>query len=427
MNKASLSYAPYKGTLRQQIMQGVKHTLLGLRLAFLFLVVAIPGRVIKWRLNHKHAQGETIWLDDLTFGKKDTPEHNPTLDNAADITANTDVKSRVAPIMKRDSYPAPDYPFAYRNPPVSGNIINGLGEPDFRQAEKVFHTGDYTTPWGGMEFYFHLDDSLSVFAKFLQTEWNNRHHDGVVNPQPISVTDTEVMSEHIKDVALSMGAVAVGITELKEHHLFDGASLNYRYAISLVAPMEREAMLTVPSEPAIQAVMDGYITVGQIAIDLSQIIRAMGWDAKASATMTASEVLHIPIAVDAGVGQSGKHGSLITKAYGSNVRLSTVLTNLPLAIDVPDDMGVDDFCASCTLCVTNCPPHAIFDMKQMVRGEEKWYVDFDKCVPYFSTQGGCGICIEVCPWSVEERGLIISKKMLEKRIPNVDTMEVIQK
>ena len=35
----------------------------------------------------------------------------------------------------------------------------------------------------------------------------------------------------------------------------------------------------------------------------------------------------------------------------------------------------------------------------MVRGDTKWYVDFDKCVPYFNETTGCGICIAVCPWS----------------------------
>jgi epoxyqueuosine reductase len=35
----------------------------------------------------------------------------------------------------------------------------------------------------------------------------------------------------------------------------------------------------------------------------------------------------------------------------------------------------------------------------MVRGDEKWYVDFDKCLPYFVESHTCGICLAVCPWS----------------------------
>ena len=29
--------------------------------------------------------------------------------------------------------------------------------------------------------------------------------------------------------------------------------------------------------------------------------------------------------------------------------------------------------------------------------QKKWYVDFDKCIPYFAETSGCAICIAVCP------------------------------
>jgi len=34
-----------------------------------------------------------------------------------------------------------------------------------------------------------------------------------------------------------------------------------------------------------------------------------------------------------------------------------------------------------------------------VRGVERWYVDFDRCIPYFAESASCGICIAVCPWT----------------------------
>ena len=53
--------------------------------------------------------------------------------------------------------------------------------------------------------------------------------------------------------------------------------------------------------------------------------------------------------------------------------------------------------------------------KQWVRGDKKWYVDFDRCVPYFSSTYGCGICLEVCPWSEPGRGPRLSEKLLKLR------------
>ncbi|MEL6132256.1 MAG: 4Fe-4S dicluster domain-containing protein, partial [Bacteroidota bacterium] len=89
-------------------------------------------------------------------------------------------------------------------------------------------------------------------------------------------------------------------------------------------------------------------------------------------------------------------------------------TDIPLAVDRAEEIGVDEFCLSCQICSCNCPPQAISDTKQMVRGEEKWYVDFDKCIPYFVDHDGCGICLEVCPWSEPGRGSLISEKMLAR-------------
>ena len=76
-----------------------------------------------------------------------------------------------------------------------------------------------------------------------------------------------------------------------------------------------------------------------------------------------------------------------------------MVTELPLVADAPDEFGADGFCLSCRVCTDACPPDAIFRDKQMVRGEVKWFVDFDRCIPYFNDTHGCGICIAVCPWS----------------------------
>jgi len=118
----------------------------------------------------------------------------------------------------------------------------------------------------------------------------------------------------------------------------------------------------------------------------------------------------------AGLGQLGKHGSLICEEYGSNIRIASVLTDLPLVPDTKTDIGVEDLCLNCQRCTIDCPPDAITDTKQMVRGVEKWYVDFDRCVPYFSITGGCAICIQVCPFS--ENGPKLSQQLLKKRSRN---------
>jgi epoxyqueuosine reductase QueG len=161
--------------------------------------------------------------------------------------------------------------------------------------------------------------------------------------------------------------------------------------------------------------MRSYRRLARVAIRLGERIRGWGWPARAYGNPNSTDILLIPLAVRAGLGQLGKHGSMIGVEHGSNFRLAAVLTNLPLALDAPVDVGVDDVCAVCRRCVDDCPPRAISEEKQLVRGERKWYVDFDKCIPYFVKTYGCAICIEVCPWSEPGRGPALSDRVLALR------------
>jgi len=66
------------------------------------------------------------------------------------------------------------------------------------------------------------------------------------------------------------------------------------------------------------------------------------------------------------------------------------------------------------VCEDACPPIAIEPDKKMVRGVNRWYVDFDKCIPYFSENSGCAICIVECPWSRPGVGVNLAKKLAKR-------------
>ncbi|MCI0713968.1 MAG: 4Fe-4S dicluster domain-containing protein [Chloroflexi bacterium] len=184
-------------------------------------------------------------------------------------------------------------------------------------------------------------------------------------------------------------------------------------------------MLSAPGEAANLAALQGYLDVGRVAIDMAAHIRHLGWDAKAVTTMASAELLHIPLAIKAGLGELGKSGLLITREFGANVRLAAVLTNLPVTLDSPADIGIADFCALCQLCVKQCPAGAISLEKQMVRGIQKWVTDIGKCAPYFVEHHACGICLEICPWT--EHGPRISEMMLHRRsLPPIEERLAVQ-
>ncbi|MFQ5741593.1 MAG: 4Fe-4S dicluster domain-containing protein [Acidobacteriota bacterium] len=307
--------------------------------------------------------------------------------------------------------------FAYRNPPLSGNSINGLGEKEWRPARHVFHNdGSEVLPWDRLDRIFAYVNPWQVVLWMMRNMWTLRKASGPTAAIQQPVEKPQAMTREIKRRARALGADLVGVTTLKPEYLFEGRQVPYRYVISVGVAMNRKRMEGVPDTTAAREVMRAYARVGHVVSILSQEIRAMGWPARGYGNPNSGDLLHIPIAIDCGLGQLGKHGSLISREEGSNFRLGCVVTDLPLALlDQPVDIGVDDLCSRCTICVRQCPVDAIYAEKMTVRGVTKWYVDFDKCVPYFCETAGCGICIEVCPWSEEGRGPRLSERLLSTR------------
>ncbi|MBT8446556.1 MAG: 4Fe-4S dicluster domain-containing protein [Gammaproteobacteria bacterium] len=312
------------------------------------------------------------------------------------------------------SVPDPDPPFAYRSPPPSGNTINGLGETRPRQAVQIFHgSGSRRLEWELAELFFLLTMPLRLFLRGLCSRWILRNADGPVAAVREASGDAAVNTAHIKQRARELGAGAVGICTLNGQHYYDGVTPRYRTAISIAYPMDFDAMMHVTDLRGGLETMRAYIEITKIVVALARDIRARGWGAVAYCE--SADILHLPIAIDAGLGELGKHGSLINREIGSNLRLATVLTEMPLESDAPVDIAADDLCLGCQRCTIDCPVDAISDSKQMVRGIEKWYVDFDRCLPYFVKTYGCGICIQVCPWTKPGRGPGLSAKLLARR------------
>ena len=320
------------------------------------------------------------------------------------------------PVTRRVSreFPSAELPFYYRRPPRSGNEINGLGERTFRRAVQVFHgSGARELEWRKLELFFALINPFRVYWLNMVNRWLLRRADGPVAKTRQPVADPRAMANAIKQRARELGAGAAGIAPLTEKALYQGYQSDYPHAIVVLMPMDSQEMAFVTTNRAGAETMRAYMEITRTVIALAEHIRALGWRARAYGE--AADILHIPLAIDAGLGQLGKHGSLICREFGSSMRIATVLTDLPLAHDAPVDIAVDDLCLGCRRCSLDCPVDAIADRKQMVRGEEKWYVDFDKCAPYFTHTVGCGICIEVCPWTIPGRGPSLSEKLLSKR------------
>lgn len=226
------------------------------------------------------------------------------------------------------------------------------------------------------------------------------------------------MSAEIKHVAKLFGADLVGITHFDERWLY-----THKYSaqtriekpndlpdgldsvIVVAQEMDYGLIQTVPSALSGAATGLGYSKDALVVLSVAQYIRNLGYRAVASLNDTA---LAIPLAIQAGLGEYGRHGLLITKEFGPRVRLGKIFTDLPLARDQPIHFGVHEFCDMCRLCTKACPPKAISNFiptdeiynQSNITGVRKWTVDAEKCFGFWANQNSdCSICIRVCPYN----------------------------
>jgi epoxyqueuosine reductase len=133
--------------------------------------------------------------------------------------------------------------------------------------------------------------------------------------------------------------------------------------------------------------------------------------------MNRPEMLMVPMAIDAGVGEFARNGHVLSPEFGINMRLKAVTTDLPLEVDKPISFGAHEFCMACEQCAEYCPGKAIpfgpptqevADPLCNNPGYRKWYVNAERCLTFWtanrkkwSTCGGR--CIVACPWNKPDK------------------------
>jgi len=111
------------------------------------------------------------------------------------------------------------------------------------------------------------------------------------------------------------------------------------------------------------------------------------------------------VATRAGIGWIGKSALLVTKEYGSALRVSSLLTDAPLSVNSPIN---ESLCGSCTMCVTTCPGGAVTGENWVMNRPRREYYDVERCYDkarelsrkYLGEEMTlCGKCIEICPYT----------------------------
>jgi len=213
-------------------------------------------------------------------------------------------------------------------------------------------------------------------------------------------------AERLKKAALEKGFSLAGIADItavrSEFRLSESLRNRFDRAISLGRQVLGAVLEDISDHPT-QLYFHHYrqlnFFLDRTAFDLAADIQASGYDAL---PVPASQVLdmenqtahvsHKKIAVLAGLGHIGRNNLLVHPAFGSRIRLVSVLTNMPMEADRPT--GAD--CGACRACLSACPAKAIKEQP----GDFDHRGCFEKLEEFrrrrFVSQHICGICVKAC-------------------------------
>jgi epoxyqueuosine reductase QueG len=230
-------------------------------------------------------------------------------------------------------------------------------------------------------------------------------------------------TEELKAAAREAGADLVGVADLAPFKA-EGSVLppnlleQFTNAVSIAIRLDDAIIDGIDRAPtpdyarhyrAVNAALDA------VTAQLEKWVNERGFSALAiPASQTVDEInllgsiSHKAVARMAGIGWQGKSLLIISPQYGPRIRLSTLLTDMPLNPGTP----LKNRCGTCGKCATACPASAIQNVGTNDRYKTREdALCFSRCVQQarqFKALPGigtsiCGVCVRVCPFGKRNR------------------------
>ena len=190
------------------------------------------------------------------------------------------------------------------------------------------------------------------------------------------------------------------------------ADLRYGYKYGISIAITLNVFPSITAQPSIDYYNEynrASTELKEISIFLADIINERGFKAYSLAGERHNNEFRTKIpfktlATRAGLGWIGKSATLITKQYGNAIRLTGVLTDMPLETGTPINSS---FCGTCEECVISCPGKAItgnswsldMDRDELVNVYQCKRTIIERGKIWNVTEGSCGICLAVCPYT----------------------------
>lgn len=221
------------------------------------------------------------------------------------------------------------------------------------------------------------------------------------------------LSTEIRKRLIEKGASLVGFANLKD--IPEIQREGYGYGISIAVALNPSIIAGIENGPT-KDYYNEYVRVNSLLDDLdkyaAEIIKYHGFRAlpkikksiQTDETTLTTSLPYKTVATRAGIGWIGKCALLITKEFGSAVRLSTILTDAELNVGSAID---ESKCGKCFKCKSFCPSNAVLGVNWNVNMDRGKYFDAFKCRDEGRKRSDelgveervCGKCMFVCPWT----------------------------
>lgn len=218
------------------------------------------------------------------------------------------------------------------------------------------------------------------------------------------------INRDLETILYENGASLVGFADLKPFAR-DGMDFGVSVAVAL-----DPAVLRSISDGPTEAYYDAYFRINRqldrIVTAGAEYLSEKGYRASAQTTDAVAETAdyrtalpYKTVATRAGLGWIGKCALLVTKKYGSAIRLSSLLTDAPL--QCADPVG-DSRCGGCTACRDACPGRAVSGTAWHAGLDRNCFFDPLACRKAARKLAAerlrkeitlCGQCVFACPYT----------------------------
>jgi len=219
--------------------------------------------------------------------------------------------------------------------------------------------------------------------------------------------------DDIRRLLLESGAALVGFADMRAIPVEERKGMESALSIAVALSPEIVSRITKgPTQEYFREYQRANVLLSKLSHQTAKLIIDKGFTAIAlepttetfDAVKLRAGLSHKIAATRSGLGWIGKNALVITKPFGSAIRLTTVLTDAPLETGCPFD---ESNCGTCAACVEICPAQAPSGTNWSLGVYRDEFFDAYACcrkaTEYCEAEGIdstiCGICIEACPWT----------------------------